>query len=297
MFEGKKRDVMKIIVKSSQDTAERIGGRWGLTDIQKVVETKRAAVYKALGPTGPVALKLYNQIGASGEGAAITFLRQLRSGFGVQILRVNPMRTAVLMEWLDGPDLASLVKGNAELEAARHLTTVAKATAQTDFTRQFIYRRLAPKLQQDFIRKIAKDDTASPDRDFKRAALILDELVQTTARERVVHGDLGFSNVILTKDGPRLIDPKGLRADPAHEFGKAMIQAYGSVSIEEYVARIKSRAEIMAGGINASPQRVIRWGAVVQARSMFKHKATSPQRQTVEPYLEAYLDLAEQKRA
>ncbi|MDP5361638.1 MAG: phosphotransferase [Paracoccaceae bacterium] len=288
---------MQITVKSSQETAERIGGRWSLTDIRKVTETKRAVVYKALGPNGPVALKLYNQIGASGEGAAISFLRQLKPDFGVQVLRVNHMRTAVLMEWLEGPGLDTLVRTNNELEAVRHLATVAKAVAQTEFIRQFVYQRLAPKLQQDFKQKIAKDDAASPDRIIKRAALILDELVQTTAQERVVHGDLGFSNVIVTKDGPRLIDPKGLRADPAHEFGKAMIQAYGSVSIDEYIRKIKSRSEIMSGAIDGSPQRLIRWGAVVLARSSFKHKATSPQRQSLEPYLEAFLDLAERRRA
>jgi streptomycin 6-kinase len=254
-------------------------------------------VYKARGPNGPVALKLYKQIGSSGEGAAITFLRQLKPEYGVKVLKLNALRTAVLMEWLDGPALDTMVNEGGDQEACYHLAIAAKAVTQTNFTRQFIYQRLVPTLQQKFVRRIAKDDAGRTDRGFKRAAFILDELVQTTEQERVVHGDLGFSNVILTKDGPRLIDPKGLRADPAHEFGKAMIQAYGSVSIEEYVARIKSRAEIMAGGINASPQRVIRWGAVMQARSMFKHKATPSQRPTIEPYLGAFLDLAEQERA
>lgn len=280
---------MKIVVKSSQDTAEKLGARWNLSEIHHVADTRRAVIYKALQAGRPVALKLYKQIGASGEGAANTFLKQLAPGIGPQIYHLNALRTAVLMDWLEGPRLDTLVNAGDGGQAVVHLAEMAKAVAHTDFKPQFIYQRVTPKLQQDFKRHLTTDQSSS----IERAAILLDQLAASSPKEQVVHGDLWFGNVILTEDGPRLFDPKGLRADPAYEFGKALAPAHRDLSVDDYLTCIKDRASVMAAAIDTPPERVIQWGAVAQVRSVFKYAPETPQRQTIGPYLDALLDLAQ----
>lgn len=63
-----------------------------------IADTPHARVFRVDGPNGPAALKRYKKFGASGEGSALPFLRDLTPNVGPAIYRVSPSRTSVLME-------------------------------------------------------------------------------------------------------------------------------------------------------------------------------------------------------
>ena len=272
-----------------KNTAFKIAAKWQVTLEQRLVETSRAVIYKAQGPVGPVALKLYKQVGSGGEGAAIQFLRNLAPDVGVKVLRVNLLRTAVMLEWLEGPSLDALAGDADDTQAVTHLAHVAGRVAQTDFNYPFLYRKITTKFQADF----QNSQAAATDPDLTRAAHLMQNLVETTTQDRVIHGDLRFENVILTKDGPRLIDPKGYVADPAFEFCKALTPAPAASTPADYAACIMRRAPVYAGAIGTDPKRVIGWGAVVLAQRMFSGAKRAERSAAMRPFLQTFLDLAD----
>lgn len=284
---------MKFEIRTRQNAARIVAARWNLTLHECLAETDRSAVYKGIGPQGQIILKLYKALGSNGEGAAVSFLRNLPPKCGVKIHRVSTFRTAVLFEYLGGPTLVSLIDNGNEAQATVHLAKVAGAVSSTAFKFPFLYRRITPKYQKDFKRSLAKQTAKGPDHDLQRAARTLDHLVQSTTQERVLHGDLHYDNIILTADGPRLIDPKGFVADPSFEFHKTLAPTFQKATVDEFASCIARRAPVLADAIGASPVRVIQWGAVTFAQRIYAGSLRNIDRQLVRPYLQAYLDLAE----
>ncbi|MEJ6405160.1 aminoglycoside phosphotransferase family protein [Yoonia sp. 2307UL14-13] len=283
---------MRLKENPDQMTARAIAARWGLEIHCKVAETKRADIYKTTSPQGSAALKLYKKIGASGEGAAIQFMRDLPPNVGPRIYRINFLRTAVLMEWLEGHTIENLVASNDDCGAMKHLATTANAIGAANFKYQFIYKRVIPKLQRKFATYLARsNETMSVE--LKQAMRHLDHLVKTTTKERVVHGDLHFGNIILTPEGPRMIDPKGLRCDPAFEFAKSICRPFGEIPPDDFAARTKKRAEICAADNDFDPSRIIQWAVVRFAPRTFHQPDKNTNSHALRPYLKTLLDLTE----
>jgi len=273
--------------------AEKIAARWNLQIHDCVAETRRARVYKVDGPQGPSALKLYKKLGASGEGAGVQFLKDLAPGVGVQIYRSSVWRAAVLMEWLQGPSLDTLVANGQEDAAVAHLNTVAAKVHSTSFKRQFIYRKIAPEYQAELADARQKMDPNNNPPALARTITLLDHLVKTTTQDHVIHGDLGYPNIILTANGPRLIDPKGMRSDPALEFAKALKPSFHQDINHDLTARIDRYAGSMAATINAPPQRLIQWVAIAAALPTLRIRKDGTYRPAQLPLVNKLLDLAE----
>lgn len=283
---------MRFKVKHDLKRARTIAARWGVDIQSQVAETRRAHVYRAISPQGKTALKLYKEIGASGEGAGIQFMRDLPSHVGPHIYRINFRRTAVLMEWLDGQPIQKLVASGDDDGAVKNLATIANAIQATNFRYRFIYKRAMPNVQRKFA-SYAATLGGNVSTDLKHAMCHLDHLAKTTTTERVIHGDLHFENVILTPKGPRMIDPKGLRCDPAFEFAKSLCRPFNNISVEEFADRTKNRADICAENNNFDPLRIIQWAVVRFAPRTFHQPHKRTDNLASQPYLKALLDLAE----
>jgi streptomycin 6-kinase len=250
-------------------------------------------VFKVDSPDGPAALKLYKEVGSSGEGVAVHFLRNLAPNVGVKVFRSNTMRTAILMEWLEGPTLEQLVDQGEEARATKLLGEVADAVSQTNFKLSIIYRRVAPGLKRDFAKCFDQSDPVQQPRELQRSITLLDHLMQTTPQEQVIHGDLGFGNVILTDNGPRLFDPKGFRADPAFELAKALVMPYDILPLAEFIKRVESRATVLATAIDTTPLRLIQWAAIIIAHKAIYGARKRPENSRLLPYLTTLLDMTE----
>ncbi|MFT6075122.1 MAG: streptomycin 6-kinase [Yoonia sp.] len=284
---------MKFEIKSPENAVRTIAARWNLAVQGCLAETDPSAVHKGVGPQGQIIRKLYKSLGSNGEDAAVPFLRGLAPKCGIKIHRVSTFRTAVLFGYLEGPTLVSLLKNGNEAQATAHLAQVASAVSGKVFKFPFLYRRNTPKYQNDFKRSLAEQATQGPDNDLQRAAATLDHIVKSTTQECVLHGDLHYGYVILTTDGPPLIDPKGFVADPSFEFHKTLASSFKNVSVAEFAACIARRAPVMADAIGASSVQVIKWGAVTFALRVFSGSLRNKDKHQIRPYLQAFLDLAE----
>ncbi|MEL6683082.1 MAG: aminoglycoside phosphotransferase family protein [Pseudomonadota bacterium] len=285
---------MKLNETTIGPAAAKIAKRWRLDIGDRVAETPRAYVYRVERREGPAALKIYKRIGAAGEGAGIQFLRNLDTGIGVEVYRTTALRSAVLMEWLEGEPLDHLAKRGKDKEATLLAGQVAHAIGEARFRYPFLYKRIAPSLVRDLRLCQTKPDGSEPHPDLAHTIALVSHLIVTTPQEQVVHGDLRFSNIFLTAQGPRLIDPKGFRADPAFEFSKTLIDPYAGTSLAAFETRIAQRAPVLANAIQTSPKRIIQWAAVLLAHTVIyggrKRKTDHP----LTPYLATLLSLSAQ---
>ena len=258
------------IMSNPQIAADKIASLWNLRIRECVGETVRARIYKVDGPQGLSALKIYKHIGFSGEGAAIPFLRNLHPDFGVRIYRTSTWRAAVLMEWLEGPTLAELVeKGERDL-AIRNLSQAGANVQNTTFKLPFRYPKRGPKYRAVLTKAIKTLPPAQTPDALHRTRALLDYLILSTPEQKVIHGDLLFGNVILTEQGPKLIDPKGARNDPASEFAKALTPRDKTNVSGNLGNRLQSEATVMAEAIDVAPGRLIQWVAVSIALDTFR---------------------------
>ncbi len=285
---------MKLNEQTVDAAANKIALRWGLTLNDRVAETRRAYVFKADGPDGLAAFKLYKRLGSAGEGAAVRFLRNLGPEVGVEIHRSSAWQAAVLMEWLEGPTLDELVAEGQDARAISLLAEAAHAVSTTNFRFRFIYRRIVPGLKKDFKTHLSEQNSSPYEDAFQRAAVLLDHLAQTTTKERVIHGDLGFSNVILSPKGPRVIDPKGLRVDPAFELAKALVAPYNNLTISDFIKRINSRGPVFAEALDTTQLRLIQWAAVIIAHTTIHQMKRNEKELRSLPYLTTLLDMSKE---
>ena len=130
-------------------------------------------------------------------------------------------------------------------------------------------------------------------KDLDRCRALLAHLISTTSKERVIHGDLGFGNVILTPDGARIIDPKGFRADPAFELAKALIMPYDRAPMPTFIARINARGPVLAKSIDTTQLRLMQWAAVILGHKAIYGARKRPEERSLLPYLTTLLDLCE----
>ncbi len=273
--------------------ARSIASRWSFKVLDHIAETPRAHIFKVDSHDGLAALKLYKEIGASGEGSGLSFLRNLAPNVGAKIHRVNLLRTAVLMEWLEGPTLRQLAADGQETRALEMLGGVAQTISQTEFRHPFLYGRILPRLRQRLRTSATRQDRQIADATVQRTLAVLDHLEKTTAHEKVMHGDLLFDNIILTADGPRVIDPKGWRGDPPIECAKCLIRPYKNVALSDFEKTVHNRASILADAINAERQRLVQWAAMMFAQTVIFGAIKKPERSALEPHLVSLLNMSE----
>lgn len=285
---------MQLRFRTTADAHEKIATRWNLKLGPLVAQTNRARVYKVDAAEGACALKIYKEVGAAGEGAAIRFLRDVSGPFAVKVHRQSVWQAAVLMEWIDGPSLQDLIANNQEERAVSELAQAAAGVQQSTFKFPFMYQRLVTKHRT--VLSASKQDPIRTQEvpELRQSIDLLNHLVATTQHERIIHGDLTFANVISSANGPRIIDPKGFRADPAIEFGKALVFPMRGATPEALVARARRRGPVMAKAIEVPVKRVFQWAAVSVAVDTFRIKKDGSYNATMIPFVRALLDLAKE---
>lgn len=198
------------------------------------------------------------------------------------------------MDWLEGPTLEQLIADGQDGRATKLLGEVAQAVSQTPFSLSFRYRRTLPSLKKQLRSCMTQPKWQDPNSNLHRTLALLDHLDKTTEREKMIHGDLIFSNVILTSDGPRLIDPKGRRADPIFELAKSLVQPFDNIAPSDFEKRTVDRASILADTTGTKPLRLIQWATTMFARKVIFGAIKNPDRQALEPQLNSLLNLSEQ---
>jgi len=274
------------------DWASRIEARWDLTLRDQLQLNKSRAVYKVETANGPAVLKLYRKLHLSGERAAIPFLKALPDDIALKVHRTSPMRRAVLMEWLEGPSLETLITEGQTVEAEEHMAQVIAKLAKVKFKDRLIYGKTREARAPNAFYAAAAAQSGQRQKLCQKVAEILDGLLRTTDVETIIHGDLQFQHAILTPNGPRLFDPKGLRADPAAEYRLMLTTGLGDRVVDDFIHCVARRATLFADATGVDRLRILQWATVVSAARVMKGRQATNRPDTVDAYLEALVDLA-----
>jgi len=169
----------------------------------------------------------------------------------VQLLRADPHRRALLLEWLDGPDLTDTWDLEAcEVVAALYGRLHAPAPPQLRPLTSYV-ERWTSQLVED-----AAGSPLLPPRLVAHAVSLARDLVSDPASVGVsIHGDLHYENVLHGERGWLAIDPKPMSGDPHYELAPMLW----------------NRWDELAGDVQAGVRR--RFHTLVDAAGLDEHRA------------------------
>lgn len=232
---------------------------WELTPTADPISEHASVVQPVLDPDKrPCALKIH-PVDAETRGEAATL--QLWRGRGaVELLRADPHRGVLLLEWLDRP-LTEAPSEEAYPEIARLYAT--------------LHRPASPKLSSSYalvarwlddLQRLGREMPAPPR--FVEQALRAGRRLIAGKPTHVIHGDLHDGHVLWR---PRtqewvVIDPKGCNGDPCYEPAAALwnrweeLEWYGNPG-----ESLRDRFFVLVGGGELDERRTRDW---VVVRSM-----------------------------
>jgi streptomycin 6-kinase len=96
---------------------------------------------------------------------------------------------------------------------------------------------------------------------FEQAERMFEELIETTPKRFVLHGDMHHDNILSAEREPWLsIDPKGMEGDPGYDMGSYMGNYLVSRSDSEAFAhQLSRRVDIFADELEMPRDRVVAW--------------------------------------
>lgn len=193
--------------------AEDVMGEWGLRPVGPPLHGFCSLVVPVQDPDGATAaLKISFDGDEESEHEALA-LQRWGGEATVRLLRADPRRRALLLEWLPGPDLADVW----DVEACETVAGLYSA----------IHVPAPPQLRPltAYLQRWSRDlsdlgtDVPIPRRMVEQCVSLARDLVSDEASTGVlVHGDLHYDNVLADAAGAwRVIDPKPMSGDPHYE--------------------------------------------------------------------------------
>lgn len=99
-----------------------------------------------------------------------------------------------------------------------------------------------------------------PDEILTKAKRLRDELLSTTTKEALLHGDLHHDNILKNGDGWLVIDPKGFIGDPAFEPAAYLCNPIPELLQEERLSEIiANRIKLCSAELKIPEQRIADW--------------------------------------
>ena len=100
-----------------------------------------------------------------------------------------------------------------------------------------------------------------PDKLIDQAKELFHYLIESSAAEVLVHGDLHHDNILTSaKHGWVAIDPKGIAAEPAYEVAAMIRNPYEKLkSVVDLKPILIRRIKILSQELNMQPERIQKW--------------------------------------
>lgn len=175
---------------------------------------------------------------------------------------------AMVFEWLEGPSLGDLSRGGRDAEACDHLAGLAAGLAETRSAIDAPLPCVSTWFEALFEVRIDAACPAGLRADMKAAQALARRLLDSTTERCALHGDLHHDNVILTRDGPRAFDAKGVMADPAYEMANAFRNPKGMGDVMRDAQRIERFADQVCAALTVERPRLLEWVAAKSALSI-----------------------------
>ncbi len=235
---------------------------WDLSSAELIAETATSHVYKVDKDGTPYVLKLYTELGRIHEVMGPAFLKTCEGNGVVGVIDYND--EACLLEYIDGPEVLSLVDDNRDEEA----TLIIAQTLNK------IHKTPIPENHQfdDFNKHILKSFNKTPLDDapdiILSAMRFAEKLVNNQQEICILHGDMHHKNVMHhSTKGWLALDPHSLVGDRAYDCANTLHNPKEHPELSQNKDRLLKQVDIFSLEMNIDPQRIIDYAYVCSALS------------------------------
>jgi streptomycin 6-kinase len=241
-------------VRHIDKTLQSYCGKWELSNPVLLARTFTSHVYKVRFCNEDAVLKILNEKGQKFESKGANVLRCLNGNGSVRIL--NSDDGAHLLEFIDGPQLRTLVEAGADDEATEIICDVVSK----------IHSYAGPQpedlisMERNFraLFEIAKKE--KEDSIYKRGADLARELIDSARDIRVLHGDIHHENILQhSVRGWVAIDPQCLFGERAYDLANAFYNPNGFADLAATPERIERLCRTFSRRLRIEPQRLLQY--------------------------------------
>ncbi|WIY25087.1 aminoglycoside phosphotransferase family protein [Parasedimentitalea psychrophila] len=249
------------------DGLAAIMARWQLTSPENLSKTPIAQLWRVRQANGTLAvLKVYRQASRGNEAAGAALLNAWSKKGAVRIFKDS--RSALLMEWLDGPSLGDIARAGDAPRADQLLCDTARCLHHHPVSALPDLCALEEVFVPLLVLGIALDCHPNLRQDMLRATELARQLLAHQPPPVPLHGDLHHDNIILTSSGPQAFDAKGYIGDPAFELANALRHPKGLPALVRNQDRITEVTKRFAEALKVPPLRLAQWAAAKCALSI-----------------------------
>ena len=237
-------------------TVDAVARRWNLRCLAPLPNLSFNYLMKGRRGPEPVVVKIVSQRQAlAGE---VAWLRAQQGRGAVRLHDVCETANAYLMAEVAPGQPATMLR---ERQATERIAAAIAALGGRRAPREGIVRVAT---WFDELRGFAEQPPAGIDAaDIRAARAVAAELAVPEQDERLLHGDLHHDNLLCAGASAgawRVIDPKGVVGDPAHDCAAMLRNGLDGAAASEIVRTIRSRLDILAAAAGFDAPRIAGWG-------------------------------------
>lgn len=197
------------------------------------------------------------------------YLRWHNGGACVRLLDFQGRQ--MLLEYAGEKTLKQVITEQSDSDATAIAAAVSKELlAQSDKPVPAQLQPLRDRFQSLF-EKARNDHLSKPDSFYIKAAKMAESLLSNQQNLRVLHGDIHHENVMLSKRGWLVIDPKGLYGDMAFDVANMFSNPLHHTDLTADPKRVANMAECFAKALHQSPRHILDYAVIYGALSASWH--------------------------
>ena len=237
-------------LKELPDFIASLAKKYGLSELSPVPHLSYNYVLSGFQNDTPIVLKLGLDVACLKQEAIAL---KVFAGFGAVKILAEEDGVLILERVLPGDSLESYFPLKDD-EAIRIAASVMKHLHQAPVLVTGTFPHI-----RDWLEVLDKEYDI-PINYLQKARHLRDQLLQTTEKEVLLHGDLHHDNILKNGDEWVIIDPKGVIGDPAYETAAFIRNPMpGLLLSAEAVSIIKNRITTFAKLLDLPENRILDW--------------------------------------
>ncbi len=227
---------------------------WELSSPTEIAMSQTNCIYKVIYNNTQAVLKILTPLGKKFEATSSRTLQCFGGKGAVRLLEFDEW--ALLLEYIDGDNLATLVRTGYDLRAAQVICDIIDQLHQYSGPVPSEVYDLRRQFQSLFLR--AKIETS--DSIYFKTAKVAEHLVATEKNQRLLHGDIHHANILQSSGrGWLAIDPQSIYGERTYDVANSFFNPDDTPEIIEIPNRIEALAEVFAERLQTDRKRVLQF--------------------------------------